>query len=289
MTRSPIPGAKILLMGEAGVGKTHALRTLVDAGIHPYVLAYESGFEVLGDVPAGKLGWHYIRPKLSSWSAMIDTAKEINTLSYEMITKKADPNRGEWKTRWIETLENLAKFRDDRTGAFLEPVEKWGTDRAIVIDNFTELCRAMMELQIGQKPVASQPEWQIAQNNVENFVRQLTTVTHCWVILNCHVDRITDEVYGGSKVQLMSLGRALSPKLPTMFSDVIIAEREGKKFVWSTARTGTTLKARNLPYEDNMPPSYARIVEAWKSHGGIIEMGETPPAAPGTASLATKT
>lgn len=271
LARSPLVGGKIMLMGEGGVGKTHSLRTLVDAGIMPCLLSYEPGFEVVGDVPAGKLAWHYIQPQASSWGKMIESAERINSLSYETIVKMQDPNRSNWKRRWVETLQNLANFTDDRTGQKLGAVETWGTNRAIVIDPFTELCRAMMELEIGEKPVASQPEWQVAQNNVENFIRQLVTVTRCWVIVCAHVDRLTDEVFGGSKIQLLSLGKALTPKLPQLFSDVIIAEREGKKFTWSAAKVGTTLKARNFPYEEGLPPSFVPAVERWKLRGGIIE------------------
>src|SRR5258708_38749125 len=57
--KSPLVGPKILLMGEGGNGKTHSIRTLVDAGIKPFVIALEPGFEVLGAVPPTKLAWRY--------------------------------------------------------------------------------------------------------------------------------------------------------------------------------------------------------------------------------------
>jgi hypothetical protein len=43
-------------MGASGTGKTHSIRTLVDAGLEVFVLFTEPGMEVLADVPADKPG-----------------------------------------------------------------------------------------------------------------------------------------------------------------------------------------------------------------------------------------
>jgi len=268
--KSPLVGPKILLMGEGGNGKTHAIRTLCDAGIKPYVIALEPGYEVLGDVPAAKLGWRYIPRPAGDWAKLTEDAQRINTLTYASLSQLPDPNRGKY-TRFIEVLSALSKFKDDRTGEELGAVDTWGTGRAIVIDHLSELVRAGIELTVGGKPVMSQPEYMVTQNNIENLLRQLVTVTRCWVVVIAHLDRILDEVGGGTKIMLQSLGKALSPKLPQIFSDVILANREGKKFTWSTAASGVVLKTRNLPIEDGMPPSFGPIVERWKSRGGIIE------------------
>lgn len=268
--RSPLVGPKILLMGEGGNGKTHAIRTLCDAGIHPYVIALEPGYEVLGDVPPAKLGWRYIPRPAGDWAKLEADAKRINTLTYASLSAMPDPNRGNY-TRFVDVLSALSKFRDDRTGDELGAVDTWGTGRAIVIDHLSELCRAASELTVGGKPVMSQPEYMVTQNNIENLLRQLVTVTRCWVVVIAHLDRILDEVGGGTKIMLQSLGKALSPKLPQIFSDVILANREGKKFTWSTAASGVVLKTRNLPIEDGMAPSFGPIVERWKSRGGVIE------------------
>jgi AAA domain len=268
--RSPLVGPKILLMGEGGNGKTHAIRTLSEAGIHPYVIALEPGFEVLGDVPKEKLGWRYIPRPAGEWSKLMEDARRINTLNYASLSSVGDPNRSSY-TRFVDILSSLQKFKDDRTGEDLGPVDQWGTGRAIVIDHLSELCRAAIELTVGGKPVMSQPEYMVTQNNIENLLRQLVTVTRCWVVVIAHLDRILDEVGGGTKIMLQSLGKALSPRLPQIFSDVILANREGKKFTWSTAASGVVLKTRNLPIEDNMPPSFGPIVDRWKSRGGLIE------------------
>lgn len=267
---SPLVGPKILLMGEGGNGKTHAIRTLCDAGIHPYIIALEPGYEVLGDVPKEKLGWRYLPRPAGDWAKLIDNAQRVNTLTYQTLSGMADPNRQRY-TRFVSVYSALSKFVDDRTGEEVGPVDDWGTNRAIVIDHLSELCAASVELTIGGKPVMSQPEYMVAQNTIEGLLRQLVTVTRCWVVVIAHIDRVFDDVTSQSKVMLQSLGKALSPKLPPLFSDIILANREGKNFSWSTAATGVVLKTRNLPIEDKLPPSFGPIVERWKSRGGIIE------------------
>jgi hypothetical protein len=133
------------------------------------------------------------------------------------------------------------------------------------------VCKAQQELCVGVKPVMSQPEWQVAQNNVEALIRKVCFSTRCWFVLISHIDRETDQVLGGSKIMTSALGKALPPKYPPMFSDVILSVRDGKKFTWSTAATGVDLKTRNLDFEEGMPQDFARIVAKWKSRGGIVE------------------
>lgn len=268
--KSPLLGPKILLEGPSGTGKTFALRTLAAAGIKPFILTLDPGYEVLGDTDPKTVAWKYIAAPNAEWASMIESSNRINTLQYDTITKMADPNRTKFR-RYIQILETLANFTDDRTGEKFGPVDSWGTGRAIVIDHFTEVCKAAMELTIGEKPVANQPEWQLAQNNTEALIRKLCQVTRCWFILIAHIEREVDEVLGGSKIMTSALGKKLAPKLPALFSDVILSQREIKKFSWSTVALGADLKTRNLPLEENIPQDFGQIVAKWRSRGGIIE------------------
>ena len=45
--KSSLPGFNCMLMGPAGSGKTHAIGTLVDAGVEVFYLALEPGLESL--------------------------------------------------------------------------------------------------------------------------------------------------------------------------------------------------------------------------------------------------
>lgn len=269
--KSPIPAPNILLMGPGGTGKTYAIRTLVDAGITPFILSLDpGGLGSIGDIPATKLHWHVINPVAHSWQDMIQQAKTLGNLTFEGITASKDFQKGK-QMRYINVLETLASFKDDRTGTDFGPVDNWPTSRALVIDHFTELCVASKEWAVGNKLVLHQGEWQVAQNNIENLVRNLTIVCRCWVVVIAHVDRETDLVLGGSKIMVHALGKALAPKLPPLFSDVIMATREGAAFTWDTAAPGVDLKTSNLAIAAKLPPSFSPIVEKWKSRGGVVE------------------
>jgi AAA+ superfamily predicted ATPase len=59
-TRSPIPAPNVLLMGDSGTGKTYAIRTLIEAGITPFIIFTEPGMEVLGDLDPSSYHFHYV-------------------------------------------------------------------------------------------------------------------------------------------------------------------------------------------------------------------------------------
>jgi hypothetical protein len=107
---------------------------------------------------------------------------------------------------------------------------------------------------------------------VENLFQKLCTDTRAHFILISHIERETDEVLGGSKIMAATLGRKLAPRLPRFFSDVVLSEKNGAKFSWSTAALGADLKARNLPLADGLPPTFGPIIDNWKKQGGIIEL-----------------
>lgn len=266
-----IPAPKILLMGAGGTGKTYALRTFINEGITPFVIALDAqGVEVLGDLPVDKCHWHAIKAPSQNWKTVIATAKNDLALNYEGLTKKQDFEKTK-QNRWIEVLETMANFTCDRDGKSYGEIDSWGTDRAIVIDHNTELGMASKEWAVGNKMVMHQGEYLVAQNNVENLLRQLTIVCRCWVVVIAHIDRELDELRGGTKIMVHALGRRLAPKLPILFSDVVLAAREGKEFRWSTAEVDTDLKTRNLPIEAKLAPSFGPVVATWKKRGGTIE------------------
>jgi hypothetical protein len=94
--------------------------------------------------------------------------------------------------------------------------------------------------------------------------------TQCFMVLISHVERETLEDTGASKVMASTLGKKLAPKIPRYFSDSVLAVRNADKFSWTTADSSADLKARNLPIADNIPPTYASMVEKWKKNSGVI-------------------
>lgn len=258
-----IPGPKILLVGSTGSGKTHSVRTLLDAGLEVFCVFTEPGMEVLSDTDPARLHWHYIPPASTPWDQMIDSARKINTMALDSLAKLTDINKRA-HTEFLDLLTTLSNFKDDRSGKEFGAVDSWGPDRALVIDSLSGLNIMAMNLVTGTKPVKSMSDWGIAMDNLERLITKLTVDVSCTVVLTAHLERETDEVTGGVNLMASTLGKKLAPRLPRFFSDVIHAKREGEKFSWSTASFNVDLKARNVPISDNIPPSFAPLLKAWK-------------------------
>jgi hypothetical protein len=267
--RSELPGIKVLLIGGPGSGKTYAIRTLIEAGITPMCLFTENSFDVLGDVPKDKLHWTYINPASSSMKNLIDAATRVGTMNADQIQKTHDMTRGT-ANKYLPILNAIASFRCDRTGQSFGDVTTWGTDRAFVLDSLSGLTIAATKLAVGEKYAMTQPEFQIAMKTIENLIIQICTGFQCHAVVTAHAEREIDEVNGGIKIYPSTLGRKLAPVLGRYFTDVVMAKRQGAKFLWDTADTQADLKARNAPIAADLPPSFAPLVARWKTRGGII-------------------
>ena len=224
----------------------------------------EPGMESISDLPADRVGWHYIRPATASWDTMISQARKINTLSFEALAKVPDLDKRQY-TQFIDLYECLSNFKDDRTGRSFGAVDEWDTTRALVIDSLSGVNLMAMKLVTGGKPVKSQADWQVAMDNMEQFITKLTTDVQCTVLVTAHMERETDEITGGTTIMASTLGRKLAPKIPRFFSDCIHSKREGDRFTWSTATSNADLKTRNLKISDGLPPSFKPLLETWRA------------------------
>lgn len=277
--QSLLPGVNVLLEGPTGTGKTHSIGTLVDTGIETYFLALESGMEALigywtdrGLPVPPNLHWHKLALIGGGFGDLAKQAKEIGSMTQDLLYKQQDFDRAK-KNNFERLLRVMMDFPDQRSGANFGPVDKWGPDRAIVIDGLTGLGLFAMHMVIGNKPVKSQTDWGIAQDNLERLLRLLCDGSAAHFVLLAHVERETDQVQGGVTITVSSLGKALPPKIPPMFSDVILAVRKGTTWTWSTAAPMCDLKSRNLPVAENIEPDFGRIISKWKSRGGKFTPG----------------
>lgn len=266
-----LPGLNVLLMGPSGTGKTHVIGTLVDLGVDVFYLALESGMESLfgywkdkGKEIPKNLHWHKVAAPTASFDQMIGNAKNINTLNLDSLAKMNDPNKSK-HNQFISLLEALNNFPDDRTGEKHGPVNLWDQSKFLIIDGATGISQCAMSLVVGGKAVRNQSDWGIAQDQVEKLVRMLCDNCACHFILLAHVEREVDAVLGGVKLMVSTLGKALAPKFPAMFSDVILTERSGDKWTWNTASAIADVKTRNLPIAGGIEPTFKTIVDKWVS------------------------
>lgn len=274
--RSLLPGTNVLLMGPSGTGKTKSIGTLVDAGVEVFYLGLEPGLESLlghwtdvGKEVPSNLHWHIVEAQRASFSDLRDNARKINTMALDSLAKMSDPNRSKYD-QFDKILSALNEFKDDRTGAVFGCTDTWGPNRALVMDGMAGLARAAMGLVVGGKPVKNQSDWGIAQDQVEKLLFMITNQLRCHFVLLAHVERETDQVLGGTKLMISTLGKALAPKLPAMFSDVILTVREGTKWTWDTASALADVKTRNLPIASGLPPDFGQIIKKWESRGGAL-------------------
>lgn len=271
-----IPGFNVLLEGPTGTGKTFSVGTLVDAGLEVFYLGIGEGagiesligyFADQGKPVPKNLHYAFIGASDYGFAEMISTANLINTLSNDALTKIQDTNKSK-HNQFIKLFQQLSNFVD-QNGESFGPVDKWDTNRVIVIDALTGINTAAMSLVAGGKPIKSLPDWGIAMDQVEKLLRKLTDGCRCHFVLISHVEREVDQVLGGVKITVGTLGNKLAGKIPPMFSDVILAYREGAKFYWSTANAQADLKSRNLPLTEHIPPDFKQIVSKWRSRSGI--------------------
>lgn len=266
-----LPGVNVLLMGPSGTGKTYIIGTMVDLGIETFYLSLEAGMESLigywtdkGKPVPDNLHWHKVVGPKASFTEMVDNAKKVNMLNLDSLAKMTDPNKSK-HNQFVSLLEALNDFPDDRTGQRFGPVNEWDQSRALVIDGATGISNCAMALVIGGKPVRNQSDWGIAQDQVEKLVRMLCDNCPCHFVLLSHVEREQDAVLGGVKLMVSTLGKALAPKFPAMFSDVILTERQADKWTWNTASAMADVKTRNLPIQAAISPDFKTIFEKWVS------------------------
>lgn len=270
-------GPKVLLIGPAGTGKTHSLATAVEWAEknkrEVFALFTENGLETLlgywrdkGQPVPACLHYHSTITRPISLTSLMKAADNVGKLSYESVTKMVDPDRGN-NNAFYKILAACSDFPDDRTGKKFGPVDSWGTDKIFLLDSLTELSNAAMKMVIGNKPTASMPDYGVAQNNLMNFIRLCTQGITCPFLLTGHVSREKDEISGSVKIMVQSIGSALSPQIPTLFSDVIYTVREADKFYWDTAAYGVDTKTRSLGYRSKIDPNFAPILDLWLKRG----------------------
>lgn len=265
-----ITGFNDVIMGPAGTGKTYSVGTLVETGLDVFYLSMESGLESLlgyfkdkGKPIPENLHWHKVAPAKASFDEMISAAEKINTMSLDVLAKAVDMNKSKYN-QFILMLKALNNFHCDRTNQDFGAVNTWGVDRVLVIDGLTGICGAAMSLVIGGKAVRNQSDWGIAQDQVEKLLRMLCDNCNCHFVLIAHVEREVDQVLGGVKLMASSLGQKLSPKIPSMFSDVLLAVREGNNYYWDTLSAQADVKTRNLTYGSKLTPDFKSIYNTWK-------------------------
>jgi hypothetical protein len=281
-----------LLMGPPGTGKTYAIPTMMLAGIDVFVIGTEPNFvDTLLDsvraqnAPIERLHYHSLVAMAPSWKAQLDIAHKVNNMSYADL---ADLKSGVGKTEmkgWTDLLNTCINFKDDRTGKEYGDVTEWGPDRCLVIDSLSGMNQMAREYVSGYKPNLHPGEWGIAMELERNLIYMLCANRHGYFVLISHIDRSIDELTQTQRITVSALGNKLGPKIPQFFSEVILAKREGDKFLWSTKELNVDVKNRALPIRNDLPPSFVSSVEVFKRRLHQLEIAAREDAEAAAAAV----
>jgi hypothetical protein len=261
-----------LLMGPVATGKTTILRTLLKeypepgsttlhagAGRTVLALSLEPGFEdTMADCTCD-MGFHhrYIPPLDIDWDTLSDLAEAVNRAGD--VTKVIDPNKRDYN-QLLQTYSALSRFICQRCDHDFGPIDKLDVSYAVAMDGLTGLSRNAMNFTAGLKPHKSWPEYDAAGQQVENLLRKCVSITASFVLI-AHIDREPDPL-GGTKLTMHTIGNKLAPRLTKdLFSEIIYTRRDERgRFWWSTVEHQMDLKARKLPFSDQIEPSFTQIL-----------------------------
>lgn len=257
-------GFNIMLMGPSGTGKTHSIRTLVDAGLETFCIFTEPGFAtILGDIPKDKLHWHYIAAAAEGWDSLEQKAQKIGSMSFDGLSKLSAINKQDYD-QLFQFIHCMNDFPDDRTGQTFGDVATWEPNRVLVVDSLSGINIMAKKMLIGAKPTMAPGEWGVAMDMISDLITGLTMKTRCHFILTAHVEQEMDEVAGGKRIMVSTLGRKLAPTLPRFFDDVIYTWTEDQKFYWSNIHANVEAKRRLLPFGDKHAPDFGNLLDQWK-------------------------
>lgn len=273
---APIPGLKIILMGPPGSGKTHAIRTLIDAGLEVFcILTEPNAINTLTNMKGasekyksaiadGKLHWNFIQPSKSNWKNMLASAKKLQSFDLSALGKGPATDKKDF-SQFLELLNVCADFKDQLTGKSYGPIDDFDPNKQVlVIDSLSGINTMCMSLVCGSKPVRTLPEWGAAIQTELGFLDNLTFGILSHVVVIAHITRTTDEVLGGIKVMVNGLGSKAPQEIPKNFTDCILAKRDADTFSWSTVEVGTDTKATTLAFGSKLDPSFVPLIQTWR-------------------------
>lgn len=276
-----------LLIGPAGVGKTTSLATLLRCGLSLRMLATESSApnRVLArceelKIDSSRFDWTFVSPSPPSWASLLESARVINSMTLKDIADMRGGIARQDAKQWIAFLDAMNDFRSARTGASLGDVSSWDDSVAFVIDGLTGVNTMSRMLTVGLKPNPNPGEWGVMQGNIYTVLQKLCNDLNCFFICLAHVERETNEITGLSQLMVSTIGAKLAPRLPPLFTNVILAKRTGIKFEWSTAATNVDTKNGDLPLSETLEPSFSLIVDEYRRRRDAVR----PPAQAAIAS-----
>lgn len=263
-----------LVLGPVGSGKSFSLRTLLPhyphngaavagAGKEVMLLALEPGADATLGHFTCEMGLHVHQhlPATIGWEEMEEWVRRLGVMDMEAVAKMAVPAQIRQNyQQFLQLYSICAGYICDRCGENFGPVDSWDDSRVLAVDGLSGLSDMASHYLIGPKPIRSLPQTGSAQELIRALVQKWVSIPASFVLI-AHWSRELNETTGQMSITVDTIGQKLAPKLVKLFDEIIVARREGTKFTWSTNEDRIELKARRLPYADNLEPSFKLIFE----------------------------
>jgi hypothetical protein len=283
--------SNVILVGPIGTGKDWCCRTLLKeypdengrmrrgAGKTVMMLANEPGWdETNGDLTCD-MGFHvhqhlpYEAPldQYLEWLEYIAgrSAADVKEMKLPQAIKLpfAQP--------WMGMYRVVNGFICDRCKENFGPVTAWDKEGnfigwddsyALMQDGLTGISDMACHYTAGPKPSMSYPEYEAAQTIIRNWIGLCTSFRATYVLI-AHMAREPDEVEGGTKITVDTVGKKLAPRVVKPFGEIIVCRRDVDKYTWNMVDVDNMhvdQKARRLPYKANINPSFVEIFGEWK-------------------------
>lgn len=211
---------KMILLGEAGSGKTGALTSLVGAGYNLRILDFDNNVD-----PLAKFVKHEFPDKIGN--------VEFRTLTDKLKSSQMGPISDGMPTAFVEGIKMLDNWRyTDPKGKAVDlgPPAKWGSKCILVIDSLTFFSDAAFSWAEAMNPGAKDKRaiFFTAQQAIEKMLAMLKGGTfECHVIVLAHV-RYETRQDGTVKGFPNSVGSALGPVIPAYFTSIAMMESTGQ-------------------------------------------------------------
>ena len=204
---------KMLLVGESGSGKSGALASLAAADYKLRILDFDNGLDFL---------MRYMRKNHPDKIDNIEFVPLRDKLKKNAATGAMMP-AGVPKA-YTDGVGFLDKWEDGTSP------QTWGPNHVLVIDSLTFMAQAAFRWKEALNPAAKEPRtiFYAAQDAVEDVLAAITSPDfNTNVVVTSHL-RWMERQDGTTKAFPTAIGGALSPKIPTYFNSLVLAETVGQ-------------------------------------------------------------
>jgi hypothetical protein len=246
---------KLLLLGDAKVGKTGSLISLVNAGYKLRILDFDN-----------LLDYFYQLVK-EQCPDKLDNV-EYRTLRDPIKAGREGPVYDGKPTAWIDAIRMLDDWKYDDVN--LGDPSKWGPDCILVIDSLSRMCDAAYAFHVSiDKNQDGRAVYHNAQRNVEKILGMLTAGSFNTNLIITSHGMIMEMDDKKKKIYPYGVGEKLSPKIPSYFPNYIrynldingkrTIELEGDNMI--ALSVGRQFNRKDLPISTGLADFFAAFRE----------------------------